>query len=104
MLLFVFHLKILIQLNHPAHYHLFSNPIKEFRKRKHTVIITIKEKDVFRIIKDDERVYFGEITETQRAFGGFLTDETNLTQRIDFTQHCLNSYLQKLVDIDGETL
>ena len=25
-------------------------------------------------------------------------------QRIDYTQHCLSSYLQKLVDIDGESL
>ena len=28
----------------------------------------------------------------------------NSVQRIDFTQHCLNSYLQKLVDIDGKSL
>lgn len=34
-----------------------------------------------------------------KAVGGFLTDEHEPYQRIDFTQHCLSSYLQKLVDI-----
>ncbi|MCH8033710.1 MAG: DUF354 domain-containing protein [Bacteroidetes bacterium] len=48
-------MKILIQLNHPAHYHLFSNPIKEFRKRNHTVLITIKEKDVLSKLLEGEK-------------------------------------------------
>ncbi len=40
------------------------------------------------------------------AKGGFLTgsDAAGLTQRIDFTQHCLSAYAQTLVDIRGESL
>jgi hypothetical protein len=47
---------------------------------------------------------FGEIQDMGKARGGFLTGHDELTQRIDFTQHCLSAYLQKHVDIDGETL
>jgi hypothetical protein len=38
------------------------------------------------------------------SLGGFLTGHTELSQRIDFTQHCLSSYVQKLVDIDKKSL
>lgn len=43
--------------------------------------------------------------ETQ-AMGGFLTGslDDGLSQRIDFTQHCLSAYAQTLVDIRGESL
>ncbi len=41
---------------------------------------------------------------TDKAVGGFLTDLDEPVQRIDFTQHCVSSYLQKLVDIDGQKL
>ena len=45
-----------------------------------------------------------DIEEPDKAVGGFLTDLNEPVQRIDFTQHCLSSYLQKLVDIDEEEL
>ena len=38
------------------------------------------------------------------AHGGFLTGQNELTQRIDFTQHCASAYLQKLTAIEGERL
>ncbi len=38
------------------------------------------------------------------AIGGFLTGYAELSQRIDFTQHCLSGYVQKLVDIDKKSL
>ena len=63
-------------------------------------MLQLGETDTVRIINDDSGVRFGEIENTSAAFGGFITDQNKLTQRIDFTQHCLNSYLQKLVDID----
>jgi hypothetical protein len=62
--------------------------------------LQIDEKDMYRILSDEKGVRFGEIVNKKQSFGGFLTGETKLTQRIDFTQHCLNSYLQKLIDID----
>lgn len=55
--------------------------------------LQIDETDRVRIITDEEGVRFGEITDMSLAFGGFLTGEDELKQRIDFTQHCLNAYL-----------
>ncbi len=45
-----------------------------------------------------------KIEDRAKSVGGFLTDIDEPVQRIDFTQHCLNSYLQKLVDVDGGEL
>lgn len=39
-----------------------------------------------------------------RSVGGFLSGFNEPVQRIDFTQHCFSSFLQKHVDIDGRTL
>ena len=47
---------------------------------------------------------FLTIANMDQAQGGFLTSDTVLTQRIDFTQHCVSSVLQTLVDLDEETL
>ncbi|MDB9944387.1 hypothetical protein OAD26_00100 [bacterium] len=38
------------------------------------------------------------------AVGGFLTAHDEVTERIDFTQHCVTTYIQTLVDIEGEVL
>jgi hypothetical protein len=51
-------------------------------------------------ITDDDVYRFGEngvikINNLQKAQGGFLTGRNELTQRIDFTQHCISSYLQR---------
>ncbi len=59
---------------------------------------------------DELSVTYNDVTKTlkiedkDKSVGGFLTDVNEPVQRIDFTQHCLNSYLQKLVDVDGERL
>lgn len=47
---------------------------------------------------------FSKITSPEKALGGFLTGQSELTERVDFTQHCLSSYLQDYVDIEGQTL
>ncbi|PID94135.1 MAG: hypothetical protein CSA95_04350 [Bacteroidetes bacterium] len=39
-------MKILFQLNHPAHYHLFKNSIKELKNKGHRVSILARSKDV----------------------------------------------------------
>lgn len=45
-----------------------------------------------------------DVVNIDQAYGGFLTGFDSPVQRIDFTQHCINSYLQKLVDIDKKDL
>ncbi|MCA9365990.1 hypothetical protein KC722_00235 [Candidatus Kaiserbacteria bacterium] len=54
----------------------------------------------YRLVVGDTGTQFQRITEPSLAYGGFLTSEHTLTQRIDFTQHCLSSYLQTLLDIE----
>lgn len=62
--------------------------------------LQVKDNDKYRIVDGK----FGEILNTTRAYGGFLTGRNNLTQRIDYTQHCVSSYIQKLVDIDNKSI
>lgn len=60
--------------------------------------------ETYRVIKQDGSLYFKEIKNMEQSRGGFLTSDDRLSQRIDFTQHCISAYLQTLVDIDGQTL
>lgn len=61
--------------------------------------LQIKKSDTFGVSFSDGSTKILKIKKPSKAVGGFLTDEYEPYQRIDFTQHCLSSYLQKLVDI-----
>ncbi|MCK5027394.1 MAG: hypothetical protein KAS07_03170 [Candidatus Pacebacteria bacterium] len=63
--------------------------------------LQITKKDTDRLVYNNDTAYFATFADPDRAIGGFLTDKNELTQRIDFTQHCLSSFIQKKVDIDG---
>jgi hypothetical protein len=63
--------------------------------------LQLTEKDTNRLMYSDRKAYFLTLSNPARAIGGFLTGEREFTQRIDFTQHCLSSFVQKKVDIDG---
>jgi predicted glycosyltransferase len=39
-------MRILVDIGHPAMYHLFKNLIREMEKRGHQVLVTAREKDV----------------------------------------------------------
>ncbi len=47
-------MKILFQLNHPAHYHLFKNSIKELKSKGHTVNILARPKDILIELLENE--------------------------------------------------
>lgn len=49
--------------------------------------------DQYRVLFTNDIPSFSMIKNQARAYGGFLTSESVLTERIDFTQHCLNAYL-----------
>ncbi len=66
--------------------------------------LQITKNDTYRVVYMDEKSSFVTLENQEQAIGGFLTGRNELTQRIDFTQHCISSYLQKLVDIEGATL
>ncbi len=57
-----------------------------------------------RVVNEEGKLLFKTIRSSEKSGGGFLTSEKVPTQRIDFTQHCVNTYLQTLVDIDNQTL
>ena len=54
--------------------------------------------------EDEIDFWLSKESKLQMSNGGFLTGKSEMTQRIDFTQHCISSYLQKLVDIEMERL
>jgi len=48
----------------------------------------------FRVVPNqDGDLVFKELVEPDRAHGGYLTARDELSQRIDYTQHCLNAYM-----------
>jgi len=51
-----------------------------------------------------EDTYYLRVKNNKKAVGGFLASASEPYQRIDFTQHAVSAYLQKLVDIDGGAL
>jgi len=67
-------------------------------------LLQIEEGQPYKVTFDEEGIHIGKAENIDIAAGGFLTGHQELTQRIDFTQHCITSYVQTLVDIEGETL
>ena len=68
--------------------------------------LQIGSNNLYRYVIDRMGGRFLKLAEPKKAMGGFLTgsDAVDLTQRIDFTQHCLSAYSQALVDIRGGSL
>lgn len=66
--------------------------------------LQITKNNTYRIIYKEGRGSFVALENAEQAIGGFLTGQNELKQRIDFTQHCISSYLQKLVDIEAKIL
>ncbi|HDH31434.1 MAG TPA: hypothetical protein ENH26_01525 [Candidatus Wolfebacteria bacterium] len=64
----------------------------------------LQVKDGVITLRFGDKDYDLNLPRPERAQGGFLTGLDKLSQRIDFTQHCLSSYLQKQVDIDKKSL
>ena len=58
----------------------------------------------YRLTLTKGKVQLQKIPNLKIAEGGFLTATDETTERIDFTQHCVSSYLQKLTAIDGKKL
>jgi len=57
--------------------------------------------DIYRLNNTEGGPSFGSLDKPERAIGGFLTGRDILAQRIDFTQHCVTTYVQTLVDVNG---
>lgn len=75
----------------------------DFWNTKH-IGLQIGTEESERVVFENGKMIFRPILNVTQSAGGFLTGETEVTQRIDFTQHCVNAYLQTMVDIDGQQL
>jgi hypothetical protein len=60
--------------------------------------------DMYRLTQNTDGLALLKVQNMQKGKGGFLTADDELTQRIDFTQHCVSAYLQTLVDVDGQVI
>ena len=59
-------MKILIALNHPAHYYLFKYIIEYFIKKKYSVEIVIKDKDILEKILIEEKKQYTKINKRKK--------------------------------------
>lgn len=67
--------------------------------------LQIKDTELYRVVRNSDGTFkLAKLSEPTRAKGGFLTGASVPTQRIDFTQHCVSTYVQTLVEIDGQSL
>lgn len=69
-----------------------------------TSYLQISEDNPYLLMIEGGQPQLKKVPNLSIAQGGFLTASAVSTQRIDFTQHCVSAYLQKLVDIDGKKL
>lgn len=98
-----------------AHTVLQGYASEEFLRQVHTTIeqmlyvtsfLQIDHTEPIRYIFSHDGGEWLRAVEPLRAHGGFLTgtERQEMTERIDYTQHCLSAYLQTLVDIRGASL
>ena len=70
----------------------------------HSANLQVDSTDTLHLKYNESITKKARVLEKELSVGGFLTDINEPAQRIDFTQHCLSAFLQKMVDIDGELL
>ncbi len=86
----------------PAEYATYRNVLDRLNRLNQQFQIT--EADTVRVFFTSETHSFKELKNKERAIGGFLTSESEPTERIDFTQHCVSALLQTLTDLDRTSL
>jgi hypothetical protein len=65
------------------------------RNRNH-LALQLTDHDRVRVLSEAGTLAFRELANGARARGGFLTGDSEPTQRIDFTQHCITGYMHTL--------
>jgi hypothetical protein len=105
-------MRILIDLGHPGHVHLFKNLIKELRIKGHEFLITARDKDVsFSLLKSLDIKYFnrgkGYKSILGKALGMFVIDYKILKQALWFKPDILiggvgNVYIAQVAKLLGK--
>ena len=73
-------MKILIDINHPAHVHFFRNPIALLKEREHEVMITSRNKEVAVPLLDELNIKHAVLS-SQKSGGGLFSLGRELIQR-----------------------
>lgn len=65
-------MRILVDINHPAHVHLFRNAIREWKARGHQVLITARDKDVTLELLRDAQLDFVRTAPVRNGLASFV--------------------------------
>jgi hypothetical protein len=65
-------MRILIDINHPAHVHLFKHAIQIWRERDYEVVITARDKDLTHKLLNELGLDFVPVSATSRGFFGYF--------------------------------
>lgn len=85
-----------------AYRDLVREEINHWNSRNAT--LQIDQAKPYRVVAGESGVRLERLNNLSLAHGGFLTGARDLTQRIDFTQHCLSAYLQTVYDIENRSV
>ena len=89
-------------LNHPAHYHLFKNTIKELILKGHTCEIFIRQKDVLKVLLDNEAFHYTILPDFKRKNNSILLTSTLglLRKNFQLTKSVINRKPDLMIGTD----
>jgi predicted glycosyltransferase len=67
-------LRILFDINHPAHIHLFKNAIWELKARGHEIAVTAREKEITTALLDEYEIEYTVLTSAGNSLTGLATE------------------------------
>jgi predicted glycosyltransferase len=84
-------MKILFYLNHPAHFHLFKNVIRNFKDKKIETLIVIRKKDVLEELLKSSGFKYSNITSAERNDSKFSAAFGLFKQIIKLSYFCVKN-------------
>ena len=95
-------MKILVQLNHPAHFHYYRHAIENWKMRGHDVVVLIKTKDILEQLLIEAGVPYHNINVTvhRKNKVGFLWDM--LVRDVKVLHYCLKNKIDILTGSSAE--
>lgn len=95
-------MRLLFYLGHPAHFHLFKNPITWFKANGHEVHILIKKKDILEDLLDDAGLKYINIFPKTRGMSKISMTTTILKRNFKLFNYCRKHRPQLLIGTSVE--
>ena len=95
-------MNILIQLGHPAHFHLYKNTIRQLKKDGHRVFVLIKTKDILEQLLKDARIPYVNIYKTVRKDSKLDIVKAMATRICKMTAFTIRHHIDLLVGSSTE--